>query len=146
MLKIYSDAAFDRFTGLGCYCLVVINGDYKDYSVDNIDGCTNSTQAELAGLRAALEIAAKAGKQSEIFCDSMGAISQIAYEWQHGESDIVPLAFVRHFKGHQLGSDGVVIDDDVKRHHWADTMACHELRRRLDIRKTVAYDEKVKET
>lgn len=138
---MYTDAAFDRFSGLGCYCIVIVRGSFKDYAVECIDGRTNSTEAELAGLMAAIEIAENAGKPTRILCDSMGAIKE-ARKVLLIPSEIT----IEHFKGHQLGSMDVEITDDVKRHHWADSMARAELCRRLDARKTEAYNRRTKET
>lgn len=140
MLRIYTDASYDDETRLGCYCLVVCYKGLKDYSVDNADGLKNPTEVELAGLRAALEIARKAGVPSEIYCDNMGALDQIRYEWEHDSSKIVPDALVRHFKGHQFEEHGI-ITEDVKRHHWADMMAGRALTIRLDEQKTQAYNK-----
>jgi len=131
VITIYTDAAFDQETGLGCYCLIIVSGSFKDYAVENIDGCTNSTDAEYAGIEAAIEIISKTNKVGRILCDSMGAIKKA-----QGLMSLAPRNYtIEHFKGHQLGSMDVEITDDVKRHHWADSMARAELRRRLDAEK-----------
>ena len=127
---------------MATYCLVVVRGSFKDWSVDNYDGdCRSSTQAELAGIMAAVEIAGNTNEETLIYCDSLGAIDEA-----HKALIIPPQITIKHFKGHQLGSEGVVIDDDVKYHHWADTQARAELCRRIDSQKTRAYNERVKET
>ncbi|MBI5117620.1 reverse transcriptase-like protein [Candidatus Poribacteria bacterium] len=148
MLKIYTDAAFDDRSGLGTYCLVVVTDKgFKDWSVDHCDGFTNSTDAEYVGLRAAVELA-RAAHVAEclIMCDSMAAIDRLQAAFKHRYVAPVAGLYVRHFKGHQAEKQGAFIDEDVKRHHWADVQAGAELDRRLDARKTGAYNDKAKET
>lgn len=144
MLRIYTDAAFDDQSGLGSYCLVVVYGEHKDWSVDRIDmELYSSTDAEYVGLRAAVELARKAHlSEVLIMCDSLGAIDRLQAHTKQGLVKPVAGMHVRHFKGHQAEKEGVYMDDDVKRHHWADIQAGAELDRMLlDSGKTRAYNE-----
>lgn len=126
MIKIYTDASYDSVSQLGCYCLVVVTDTLKDFAVEDIDNCKSSTEAEYAGIIAALAISAKTDQRITIYCDSMAAIKKAQ------SNNMIPTnVSLEHFRGHQLGSPGVVIDDDVKRHHFADVMAGAELDRRL---------------
>lgn len=95
----------------------------------DVDGCTNSGTAELVGLRYAIELAEATKKQTLIYCDSMAAIDKVTAKG--AIKPLPPMVTVRHFKGHQIEKDGVVIDDDVKRHAWCDSMARKVLRERL---------------
>lgn len=138
MIKIYTDASFDRFSGLACYCVVVVEGKRKTWTIGTITDCTTSTQAELAGIQAAIALAAG---PTIIYCDSISAIQQAT-----SELTIPANTEIKYFKGHQLGQERVNITDDVKRHHWADCMAGLALKEKLTDLKTVAYNEDVKET
>ena len=135
-LKIFVDAAYDYRSRMGSYCIVTVYGEHKDWYVEDFDGSYDSTGAELAGLRAALDICQKIKKSAAIYCDNMSAIRTCQPRAAELGCEI------HHFRGHQLGSQDVLIDDDVKAHHWADRMAVSQLHRRLDRLKTRAYNDK----
>lgn len=140
MFKIYADAAFDRTSGLGAYCVVITGNRVRpDWYVRETDGAISSYKPELDGLNDALKVGRdlyeKYGEPVKIFCDNIAAVRSIT----------PPQGItVHHFKGHQLGSADVIIDDDVKRHHWADIMARQFLKSRLDALSTSAYNSKHK--
>lgn len=141
MLKIYTDAAFDNQSCLGYYCLVICDGDSKDWYLKEIDkGCISSNEAEYCGIVEALQVAAINDEPAIIYCDNKNAIAR-AYEQRL--PDAVVIKFI---KAHTISTPGVELTEDLKRQHWADVMAFHALRRRLDSQKTVAYNEGAKET
>lgn len=142
MLTIFSDAAFDNATKIGTYCLVALTSKGKTkWSVTSAVGFDNANDAEYAGITAAIELAAKYKEKALIYCDSKSAISR-------AEKEIAKnLYTLRHIRGHQMGKEKVIVSMEVKYHHWADVQAHAELKRiLLDISKTRAYNEEVKET
>jgi ribonuclease HI len=141
MIKLYTDAAFDLGSGYATVCLVSSYAGRKDWETYDFEDKHNSTEAEYAGIELAIKLLAKLGKPGTIYCDSMGAID---YAQKHAE--IPEFVRIEHIKGHQLGSHDIGVDDNVKAHHWADTMAGNALDRRLAREKTLAYTMRVKET
>ncbi len=138
MLKIYTDAAFDRKTGYAAYCILVIHDQIRDYTTTDIDDCNSPNEAELAGVFAALELVKKTGKSATIYCDNKDAIKKARL---HAPANVR----VEYIRAHQVGGSAP-ISDNIKYQHWADTMARGSVKRRLDQLKTEAYNKEAKET
>lgn len=132
MNKVYSDGSYDRRTGRGAYCIVIVALRKKDWYVEDCD----TPYIEEMGLQEAIAIAGRlrrnTGKVTAVYCDNVGAIKNLSTTAK--KEDVL----LKHIPGHLLGKDDVVIDDDVKYHHWADTMARTRVQNRVDKPKSVA--------
>lgn len=146
MIKIYTDAAFDLSYHIASYCHVIVNDDTgtKEWKVYDLPDADSSSEAEKFGVFHAVLLARplrKAGVEVAIYCDCMSALHDLKDE---GKEIGVGL---HHIKGHLLNTDkAIVVTDDRKFQHWADTMAYHRLKNRLDIISTSDNNEGVMET
>lgn len=123
---MYADGSYDRFTGKGAYCVVIVALGKKDYFVEDCD----TPYVEYEGLAEAVEIAgrlrAKTNRDTAVYSDNVEAIKALSKEAERLNLRL------KHIPGHLLGKEGVTIDDDVKCHHWCDTMAGIRVKNRLD--------------
>lgn len=139
MLKVYTDASWDPHTRIGAYCITYITDEgKKDYVVYDHDNCTTNNDLELVALRHAVDLVETVGVPAEIFCDNQSAISKAHKDFKYGRKVNTTGLVIRFIKGHQMKMEGVVIDEDIKLHHWTDRMAGMQMSKRLDKYKTGA--------
>lgn len=124
--RVYSDGAYDFENGVGAYCVVSVEHNQPPTWCASASSGKSPNEVETEGLIAGIAIAAALHKsngfRSVVYCDSLSAIQNTRAVAKAAHVD------VQFIKGHLLGKDEVVVDDNIKRHHWADVQAGMKLR------------------